>query len=68
MESFSDSGERTAEQNESETIRVGDQVEYRRDGTRGIVYSKEGELCQILWEDEFVSWEKWELLKKRNPL
>ena len=54
MESSSDSPdvERTTR------IKAGDQVLFRRDGTRGIVYSRDGERCQVLWEDEFVSWEK----------
>lgn len=58
MESSSGSVERPT----CEILQAGDRVLYRRDGTRGIVYSREGDLCQILWEDEFVSWEKTESL------
>ncbi|WP_400164207.1 hypothetical protein ACAF76_014985 [Brevibacillus sp. TJ4] len=63
MESFSDSLERgQGKKAEARTLQIGDQVVYRRDGTRGIVYAKNGELCQVVWEDEFVSWEQSEAL------
>jgi|GEM_PF-2111215 len=54
MESSSDS----PEEERAAKIKVGDQVIFRRDGTRGIVYARDGERLQVLWEDEFVSWEK----------
>ncbi|QQE73351.1 hypothetical protein KDJ56_15720 [Brevibacillus composti] len=44
--------------------RVGDIVVYARDGARGIIMEIQGELCQVMWEDTFVSWEKLENLKR----
>lgn len=44
--------------------RVGDIVVYARDGARGIIMEIQGELCQVMWEDTFVSWEKMENLKR----
>lgn len=42
---------------------IGDTVVYVRDGARGIIIQMEGDLCQVMWEDEFVSWEKVEFLR-----
>ena len=45
---------------------IGDCVIYTRDGARGIVIGIENNLCQVIWEDHFVSWEKSELLQKET--
>lgn len=44
-------------------VQVGDLVVYLRDGARGIVIRIEGEHCHVMWEDDFVSWEKTEWLE-----
>lgn len=44
-------------------VQVGDVVVYLKDGVKGIVIRVEEERCHVLWEDEFVSWEKTEWLK-----
>ncbi len=47
-----------------ETVfQVGDTVVFALDGARGIVLNVKDGLCHVLWEDEFVSWEKPELLR-----
>ncbi|HEY8343294.1 MAG TPA: hypothetical protein VIK75_09950 [Calditerricola sp.] len=47
-----------------ETVfQVGDTVVFVFDGARGIVLNVKDGLCHVLWEDEFVSWEKPELLR-----
>ncbi|WNC16621.1 hypothetical protein [Brevibacillus brevis] len=43
-------------------IKEGDKVVYLKDGVRGIVIRVEEDRCHVLWEDEFASWEKMELL------
>lgn len=49
-------------------IEEGDKVVFLKDGVRGIVIRIEEDRCLVLWEDEFVSWEKPELLEleKKN--
>lgn len=49
-------------------LRIGDTVVYVRDGARGVIMVMEGELCQVMWEDTFVSWERLELLEKVESL
>lgn len=58
-ESFSDSVNRRG----STMIQEGDKVVFLKDGVRGIVIRVEADRCHVLWEDEFVSWEKIELLR-----
>ncbi|MGN7468365.1 hypothetical protein [Brevibacillus sp. SAFN-007a] len=43
-------------------IQVGDGVVFVKDGARGIVINIDQERCQVLWEDDFVSWEQREWL------
>jgi hypothetical protein len=43
---------------------IGDHVIFTRDGTKGIVVEVQNNLCQVIWEDHFVSWEKSESLQK----
>ncbi|MGZ0052640.1 hypothetical protein [Brevibacillus gelatini] len=43
-------------------IQVGDLVVFAKDGARGVVISIDEERCQVLWEDDFVSWEQREWL------
>jgi len=43
---------------------VGDYVVFTLDGARGIVIRVEENLCQVMWEDHFISWEKTEALQK----
>ncbi|GEB33604.1 hypothetical protein M2298_000583 [Brevibacillus sp. 1238] len=54
----------------SPVIQVGDLVVFVKDGAKGVVISIEEERCQVLWEDDFVSWEQRECLlvaKKEQP-
>jgi hypothetical protein len=44
-------------------IQEGDKVVFLKDGVRGIVIRVEEDRCHVLWEDEFVSWEKKEWLR-----
>lgn len=44
-------------------IQIGDLVVYVKDGAKGVVIHAEEDRFQILWEDDFVSWEKSELLR-----
>jgi len=44
-------------------IQEGDKVVFLKDGVRGIVIRVEEDRCHVLWEDEFVRWEKKELLR-----
>lgn len=37
-------------------------VVFAKDGARGVVISIDEERCQVLWEDDFVSWEQREWL------
>ncbi|MFF0827453.1 hypothetical protein ACFYU8_11285 [Brevibacillus sp. NPDC003359] len=43
-------------------IQVGDLVVYVKDGAKGVVVHIEEDRFQVKWEDDFVSWEKRELL------
>ncbi|MGG1661770.1 hypothetical protein [Brevibacillus sp. NRS-1366] len=44
-------------------IQVGDMVVFLKDGVSGIVIRIEEDRCHVMWEDEFVSWEKTEWLE-----
>lgn len=44
---------------------VGDYVTFSLDGARGLVIKIDDEQCHVLWEDYFVSWERYELLSKK---
>lgn len=43
---------------------VGDTVVFALDGAKGIIIGVEGDLCHVMWEDTFISWEKADSLKK----
>jgi len=45
-------------------FRVGDRVVYIKDGAVGVIISIQEERYHIVWEDNFSSWEKAELLRK----
>jgi len=47
-------------------IQVGDYVTFALDGAKGMVIGLNDGLCQVMWEDHFVSWEKIEMLKKEE--
>jgi hypothetical protein len=51
---------------------VGDTVVFNRDGAKGIIIAIEEDLCHVMWEDTFISWEKMDSLQKvdtkRNPV
>ncbi|WP_158602385.1 hypothetical protein [Cohnella endophytica] len=44
-------------------MKVGDQVVYLQDGTKGTIVEIQGNLYHIIWEDHFSSWEFEERLK-----
>lgn len=48
----------------SRMLKVGDGVIFSLDGAKGIVLEIGDQLYHIVWEDQFVSWEKEELLVK----
>jgi hypothetical protein len=43
-------------------IRIGDVVVFSLDGARGVVLGEKDERYQVIWEDNFVSWEPIDLL------
>ncbi|MFC5470206.1 hypothetical protein ACFPPD_15985 [Cohnella suwonensis] len=43
-------------------MKVGDHVVYAHDGTKGTIVEVEGNLCHVIWEDHFSSWEHEERL------
>jgi hypothetical protein len=45
-------------------LKIGDYVIFTLDGTRGMILGIENGLCHVVWEDQFVSWEKMETLQK----
>ncbi|WP_176560392.1 hypothetical protein [Brevibacillus dissolubilis] len=45
-------------------FKIGDHVIYIRDGVRGTVLGITEGACQVVWEDQFVSWENVEMLQK----
>ena len=48
----------------SAMFRVGDRVVYIKDGAVGVIISIQEDRYHIVWEDNFSSWEKAELLRK----
>jgi hypothetical protein len=48
-------------------LTVGDTVVFNRDGALGIIIAIEGDLCHVMWEDTFISWEKADSLQKVDP-
>jgi hypothetical protein len=38
-------------------MKIGDQVVYAQDGTKGIILEIHDNLYHIIWEDHFSSWE-----------
>lgn len=49
-------------------LKVGDQVEFLADGSKGIIMEIHGNLYHIVWEDHFSSWEYGETLRKQEAL
>jgi hypothetical protein len=49
-------------------LKVGDQVEFLPDGSKGIIMEIHGNLYHIVWEDHFSSWEYGETLRKQEAL
>jgi len=47
-------------------LKVGDHVVYVPDGSKGIVVEVVENLCHVVWEDHFSSWEKPDALKKQE--
>jgi hypothetical protein len=47
---------------------VGDYVVFLLDGAKGVVIGVKDELCQVMWEDHFVSWENMASLRKDENL
>ena len=47
---------------------IGDCVVFTLDGARGIVLKVNSEVCYVIWEDFFVSWENNGLLQKDEYL
>lgn len=45
-------------------LKIGDNVVYVRDGTKGVIMEIHGNLYHIIWEDHFSSWEYGESLRK----
>ncbi|WP_186445651.1 hypothetical protein [Paenibacillus cremeus] len=43
-------------------VKVGDCVVFLLDGVRGTVMEVKENLCCVIWEDHFTSWERAELL------
>lgn len=44
-------------------MKVGDQVVYVQDGTKGTIVEVHDNLYHIIWEDHFSSWEHGERIK-----
>lgn len=59
MASSFDSGERG-----KGMLKIGDNVVYVKDGSKGIVMEVQENLYHIIWEDHFSSWEFGESLRK----
>lgn len=49
-----------------EPFKIGDHVVFQHDGALGIVLNVRQHKCHVMWEDHFVSWETFELLKKKS--
>jgi uncharacterized protein RhaS with RHS repeats len=47
-------------------LKVGDQVIYVPDGSRGTILELQENLYHIVWEDHFSSWERAESLLKQE--
>lgn len=45
-------------------LKVGDGVEFLKDGTKGTIMEIQENLYHIIWEDHFSSWEFGESLRK----
>lgn len=43
-------------------FQIGDCVVFKHDGARGIVLTIKEDVCHVLWEDYFASWENVDLL------
>jgi hypothetical protein len=47
---------------------IGDYVTFSLDGAQGIVLKIDNDRCHVMWEDYFVSWERFDLLLKNHKV